>query len=126
MPRDQARRDLVKCEDMRIFAERAVGYVADMSLAAFASDGTVQDAVVYSVSVIGEAARRVSTETRAAHSSIPWSEIIGMRHVLVHDYARVDAARVYEVVRNDLPELLDELAVLIPELESRAGWSEED
>jgi uncharacterized protein with HEPN domain len=126
MPRDQKQRDLVKCEDMRLFAERAIRYVADMSLEAFASDEIVQDAVVYSVSVIGEAARRVSTETQSSHTSIPWSEIIGMRHVLIHDYARVDAARVYEDVKIDLPALLEQLAVLIPRLESEVGWADDD
>ena len=125
MPHDQKRRDLVKCEDMRLFAERAIRYVADMTLEAFAADDIVQDAVVYSVSVIGEAARRVSVETQSAHSAIPWSEIIGMRHVLIHDYARVDAARVYEVVKVDLPALLDQLTVLIRNLEADVGWTDE-
>lgn len=106
MPRDQKRRDLVKCEDMRLFAERAIQYVGDMNQSAFEADEIVQAAVVHSVSTIGEAARRVSRETQSVADNIQWSDIIGMRHVLIHDYARIDAARVYEVVKMDLPKIV--------------------
>jgi len=39
--------------------------------------------------VIAEAAGKVSVATRTAHSEIPWREIMGMRHRLIHGYADV-------------------------------------
>ena len=63
----------------------------------------------------GEAARRVGPEFRAAHPEIPWNQIVGMRHKLVHDYFEVDAGEVWLVVREDLPALLPLLEALAPE-----------
>jgi uncharacterized protein with HEPN domain len=63
-PRDPRRRDLVKCEDMRLHAERARKFLGGLSLDEFQADELVQSAVVRCVEVIGEAARLVSEETR--------------------------------------------------------------
>ena len=126
MRRDQKRRDLVKCEDMRLFAERAIRYVGEMNQSVFEADEIVQAAVVQSVSTIGEAARRVSKETQSTADHIQWSDIVGMRHVLIHDYARIDAARVYEVVKMDLPKLLGQLVKLIVKLEEETSWTDSD
>jgi uncharacterized protein with HEPN domain len=60
---------------------------------------------VRNLQVIGEAARRLSPATRDAHPEVPWSEAIGMRHVLVHDYFAVRLDVVWDVVERDLPEL---------------------
>ncbi len=56
--------------------------------------------------MIGEAARLVSPEGRSQLSSIPWREITGMRHKIVHDYLNVDDDIVWTVVTVDLPELI--------------------
>ena len=50
----------------------------------------LQDAVMRDVEVIGEAAKRVSAETRARLASLDWRAICGMRDVLIHDYIGVD------------------------------------
>ena len=87
--RDPRERDLVKCEDMRIHAERAREFLGDRTLAEFLEDELVQAAVIRCIEVIGEAARLVSDETRARASEIPWTLITGMRNVLAHEYGTV-------------------------------------
>lgn len=57
---------------------------------AFENDEMFQVWIVRHLQIIGEAASRVSAETRAAFSSIPWKEMIGMRHILVHGYFEID------------------------------------
>jgi uncharacterized protein with HEPN domain len=57
MSPDPRERDLVKCEDMRLYAERAVQYLGALSLEEFLADDMVQSAVIRCVEVIGEAAR---------------------------------------------------------------------
>ena len=104
--RESRKRDLVKCEDMRIHAERACQFMSNKTLKEFSADVMVQAAVVRCVEVIGEAARLVSSETREDAPMIPWTQIIGMRHVLVHDYGTVDLDKVYDVVTRHLPGLL--------------------
>ena len=115
-------RDLVKCEDMRIHAERAQKFVAEHSLDSFAKDELTQTATIRCIEVIGEAARLVSEETRKRAPEIPWPLIIGMRHVLAHDYGTVDLERVYNVVPHQLPDLLPRLQALIMALEKDTNW----
>lgn len=81
----------------------------------FLADEAKQLALVHLIQVLGEAARRVSAETRALHPAIPWSQIIGMRHRVVHDYFAVDLEIVWAVVSSDLPELITALRAVVPE-----------
>jgi len=125
MSPDPRQRDLVKCEDMRIHAKRAVDYVGSRSLEDFMADDMVQAAVVRCVEVIGEAARLVSEDTRARTPGIPWPLIVGMRHILAHDYAAVNLDKVHAVVTEHLPALLEELDTAIAVLERQTGWTED-
>jgi len=67
--------------------------------------------------IIGEAASRLSAEFLAAQPHIPWRQIIGMRHRLIHGYDQVDWERVWAVVQNDVPSLLSNLEPLLPQPE---------
>ena len=122
---DPRERDLVKCEDMRIHAERAQQFLANRTLEVFSHDEMAQAAVIRCVEVIGEAARLVSDSTRGRAQEVPWPLIIGMRNVLVHEYGTVDLDKVYEVVTQHLPALLASLQRIIRELEIEVGWNEE-
>lgn len=65
----------------------------------------LQDAVIRNVEVIGEAAKRVSAETRARLISLDWKAICGMRGVLIHDYIGVDLDEVWSVASSRIPGL---------------------
>lgn len=123
---DPRERDLVKCEDMRIYAERAREFLGSRSLADFQNDELLQAAVVRCIEVIGEAARQVSDDTQRDTSEIPWQLIIGMRNVLAHDYGAVDIGRIHSVVAEDLPQLLERLKQLISTLEREVDWADDE
>lgn len=72
---------------------------------AFMSSEEMQDAVIRNIEVIGEAAKRVSIETRAHMPNLDWRGICGMRDVLIHDYIGVDLDEVWNVVSSRIPEL---------------------
>jgi uncharacterized protein with HEPN domain len=72
---------------------------------AFMASEELQDAVIPNVEVIGEAAKRVSTETRNRLGSLNWKAICGMRDVLIHDYIGVDLDEVWNVASIRIPEL---------------------
>jgi uncharacterized protein with HEPN domain len=59
------------------------------------------DALLYEIVVLGEAARRLSPEVRAAYPDIPWSEIIGMGSVITHGYDQIDDDELWEVIERD-------------------------
>lgn len=71
----------------------------------FRQDELIQTWMVRNLQVIGEAAWALSPAFRDRHTEIPWAEIIGMRHVLVHDYFQIDLTIVWRVVSVDLPRL---------------------
>ena len=63
--------------------------------------------------IIGEAARLLPEEVRASAPDIPWSEIIGMRHILVHNYFGIDTQVVWDAVERDLPSLKEKITTLL-------------
>ncbi len=72
---------------------------------AFMESEALQDAVIRNVEVIGEAAKRVSAQTRARLAELDWKAICGMRDVLIHDYIGVDLDEVWNVASSRIPEL---------------------
>ena len=72
---------------------------------AFELDELVQSWCVRHLQIIGEAARSLPDEIRDSIPGIPWSDIIGMRHVLVHNYFGIDTELVWNVVENRLDPL---------------------
>ena len=78
------------------------------------TDEVLNLALAHIIQVIGEAADNVSDEFREDHPQIPWHEIIGMRHRIVHDYMNVDEDVVWSVVENDLRPLLEVLEKILP------------
>ncbi len=61
--------------------------------------------MVRHLQIIGEAARSLSPEFRADNEDVPWPKIVGIRHVLVHEYFGVDLELVWGIVTDDLPPL---------------------
>jgi len=90
------------------------GRTASLSRAEYDGDEFLRLALVHLVQVIGEAARRVSEAGRAANPGIPWREITGMRHKIVHDYMDVSQDVLWEVVSKDIPPLEEQLARVAP------------
>jgi len=60
----------------------------------FLKDELVRTYIIYHLQVLGEAAYKLSPELRAKHTEVPWPKVLGMRHVLVHDYFRIS----YDIV----------------------------
>ncbi len=63
-------------------------------------------ALVRAIEIVGEAASKVSPETRARHPQVPWAAIIGMRHRLVHAYFDVDHDILWTTATEAAPGLL--------------------
>jgi uncharacterized protein with HEPN domain len=65
--------------------------------------------LVKAIEIIGEAASKVSAETRAAVPELPWEDIVAMRHRLVHAYFDIDLRVLWSTVEHDLPLLVEQL-----------------
>jgi uncharacterized protein with HEPN domain len=100
--------------DMLIAAGDARDFVSGIDWQGFAASRLHQSAVVRAIEIIGEAANKLSAEFRDAHPETPWSEIIGMRHRLVHAYNEIRLEIVWDVVQNRLPALVEVIRPLVP------------
>ena len=61
--------------------------------------------MIHHIQIIGEAVRSITPELIHLSPETPWSAIVGMRHVLVHDYFGIDLDEVWNVVQHDIPQL---------------------
>ena len=100
--------------DMLLAARKIQRYCQGIAWNEFGLQEVLQDAVLRLIQIIGEAAWKLSTEYREIHPEIPWQEIIGMRHRLVHEYFHIDLERVWDVVQKDIPVLSAQLNPLVP------------
>lgn len=75
----------------------------------FLSSRLIQDAVIRNLEIIGEATKKISKELRDKEKVVPWSEMAGLRDVLIHNYFGVDLSIVWKVVENELPNIKQEL-----------------
>lgn len=107
-------RDDTYLVDMLESAKIALDYVLGKSWDDFSEDLQCQDAVVRRIEIIGEAARRLSQETRNKHPQIPWREITSMRNLVIHEYDVVDIGQVWDTIQNKIPSLIEELAKIVP------------
>src|SRR4051794_35116375 len=88
--------------------ERIEKYTAE-GFNAFETDELVQTWVVHHLQIIGEACRAVSPSLQQRYPGVPWSSVIGMRNIIVHNYFQVDVEIVWTVVAQDLASLKREL-----------------
>jgi len=105
--------DRVFMRDMLEWAQRAQRFVANLSEDQFLHDERAQSAVIHALIVVGEAATRVTDESRAEFADIAWHEIRGMRNRLAHDYAGIDIDEVWRTVSVDLPVLTTALVATL-------------
>jgi uncharacterized protein with HEPN domain len=108
-------RDRVFIAQMIEAAEAAVEFCDGETKEQFLGDCLVAFAVVRAIQLVGQAARGVSVEVQDALPEIPWRQMIGMRNVVVHDYADVDLALVWKTVHDDLPGLVERLQTILAE-----------
>lgn len=76
-------------------------------------DRLLQLSLVRLVEIVGEAAGRVTETTQALHAHIPWREITGMRHRLIHGYDFVDYDILWQTIKEDLPVLIRQLEEIL-------------
>ncbi len=106
--------DTIRLRHMLDAAREALGFAHGRSRGDLDTDRQLVLALVKEVEIIGEAAFRVSEETRARHPQLPWADIIGMRHRLVHAYFDINLDILWRTVQVDLSDLLLALEPLIP------------
>lgn len=81
----------------------------------FFSDGILLRACVRSIEVIGEASKNIPNEVKSRHSDIEWKKIAGTRDILIHHYFEIDYEILWDIIKNKLPSLYEEVIKILNE-----------
>lgn len=98
------RPDRMLLQDMLEAAEVIRQFVPE-DQSAFNADAPLQSHIFRHIMIIGEAAYRLSKGLKDGNPQIPWRNVEGMRHILVHDYFKIDWNEVYKTAKISVPDL---------------------
>lgn len=107
--------DLVRLRHMLDYGQEALALTRDKQRADLESDHVLELALTRLLEIVGEAANRVSPETQQRYPQIPWRQIVGLRHRLVHGYDAVDLDILWDIIEQDLPPLITALEEIVEE-----------
>ena len=95
--------DRVRAEHMLALAREAIAEFAGVDEAAFLARRLYQTSLAWYLQAIGEAAARISDESRSLIPGVPWRQVVGTRHILAHEYDRLIPDKLWRVLRDHLP-----------------------
>jgi uncharacterized protein with HEPN domain len=95
----------------------AAGHIADFltdcDRSCFDASELIRSAIVQKMGIIGEASSRISQALRQKHPEIPWTDVIGFRNILVHDYFGTDWDIVWEAATISAPTLRRQILAIL-------------
>lgn len=80
-------------------------YTLKVDLEGFLENSMMRFASIKQIEIIGEAANYISEQTKNKFTDVQWRQIIGMRHILVHEYFGIDSQLIWQIIINDIPKL---------------------
>jgi len=110
--RDYLKDIIDSIEDTKSFTE-------NMTFEDFAKDRKTINAVIRSIEVIGEAAKKIPKSIRDRYPSIPWKKIAGMRNKMIHEYFGVDIEILWKTIKGDVPPLKPLIQEILESLSDR-------
>jgi uncharacterized protein with HEPN domain len=108
-----SRRDVLPLRQMLGYAREAVALAQGRQRADLENDRLLELALTRLLEIIGEAANRVPEETQEAHPEIAWGQIVSLRNRLIHGYDSIDFDILWAIVKEDLPELIENLEKIV-------------
>lgn len=110
-------RDKGRLEHIIHYSENVEEMTKDITFDDFKKDKIRYFAVMKNIEIVGEAAYMLSKEFIIMHPELPWQQIIGMRHVLVHGYVTVSPLTLWKTAINDIPSLKRQVLTYLDQME---------
>jgi len=95
--------------------DRIQRYTGGRTIEQFSMEQQCLDAVVWNLTVIGEAVRHIPDSVFTAYPEVPWLQMRGIRNRIVHEYDRLDVEIIWNVVQSELPPLVPVLRRIMSE-----------
>ena len=110
--------DSVRLKKIIDMAGKLLGYISEnhISEEQILSDYAVQWTITTPLYNIGEHTYNLSKELKAAHPEVPWSQIAGMRHRLVHQYEDTNWSIISYVIFHELEPYMNQLTGILSDL----------
>jgi uncharacterized protein with HEPN domain len=94
-------------------------YLVSSDFTEFMNNSMMRFACIKQMEIIGEASNHISGDIKSKFTDIEWAQIIGMRNIFVHEYFGIDTNLVWEIIKNDIPELKEKISVVVSSLETK-------
>ncbi|MBP6022940.1 HepT-like ribonuclease domain-containing protein [Ferruginibacter sp.] len=97
--------DKIRLQHILDAIEEIQKYLTSADFEIFLKNSMMRFACIKQMEIIGEASNHLSAELKSKFSDVEWSQIVGMRNVFAHEYFGIDSSLVWEIIKNDIPEL---------------------
>lgn len=92
------------------YIEKIIGYCEGVTeYNEFISNSMLFESCVFNLSQIGELANKLDGSFTDKYSDISWHALYGLRNRIVHDYDGVNFVLVWDIIKDDLPDLVNKL-----------------
>jgi uncharacterized protein with HEPN domain len=108
-------------EDIIDAMDKAEIAVTGVDFDRFSEDFIINFAVARALEIVGEATKRVPQEVRAAYPEVPWRNMAGMRDRIIHGYDNVNLRILWDVVKQEIPEIKPHLQQILQDYEGSTG-----
>lgn len=102
-------RDALLLDEMIDAADQAVTLARASSVEQLQTDRVRRDALLWNLTVLGEASAQLSSELKQRHVQVPWQRPTELRNRIVHGYWSIDLTIIHTTATDQLPEFLDAL-----------------
>jgi uncharacterized protein with HEPN domain len=106
-------RDLESLIDIEQAAKRILRFSSGVEQTELITNDEKISAILYQITIIGEATKRLSMGFRQQHPEIAWRNLAGMRDIIVHEYDQIDLDIVWDVIQHEIPQLLRQIEPLL-------------
>ena len=93
-------------------------YLKDVSYEQFLENSEKRFATIKQVEIIGEACNAITDELKSSFPLVPWKPIKGFRNISIHEYFGVNLQLVWEIAKNDCPDLKEKMHAILVAIEN--------
>ena len=100
-------------EDIEYAIVKIERYTKDLDFEDFSGSELVIDAVIRNFEVIGEAVNHIPGKIKEKFPDVEWSEAIGFRNIMIHNYFGLDVEAVWDTIKGNIPDLKKHIAKVL-------------